>query len=88
MDKSPFSEAYKVFIELLKELRRQAGITQADLADALHENQSFVSKCERGERRIDIVELREFCRAIGISLTAFTDELDRRLTIIEDAHES
>jgi transcriptional regulator with XRE-family HTH domain len=48
--------------------RRRAGLTQVQLARRVGENQSFISKCERGERRIDVVELRGFCRAFGVSL--------------------
>lgn len=88
MDKSPFSKEYKIFIELLKEQRMQAGVTQSDLADALQEKQSFISKCERGERRLDIIELHNFCSAIGLSLTVFTKELEKRLSDIEAADES
>jgi len=88
MDKSPFSKEYKIFIELLKEQRMQAGVTQSDLADALQEKQSFISKCERGERRLDIIELHNFCNAIGLSLTVFTKELEKRLSDIEAADES
>ena len=39
----------------------------------------FVSKCERGERRIDIIELRAFCLAIGITLNEFCTQLEREL---------
>ena len=88
MDKSPFSKEYKIFIELLKEQRMQAGVTQSDLAGALQEKQSFISKCERGERRLDIIELHNFCNAIGLSLTVFTKELEKRLSDIEAADES
>jgi hypothetical protein len=40
------------------------------------ETQSFISKCERGERRIDIIELREFCRAFGMGLADFVAALE------------
>lgn len=76
MDKSVFSREYQIFLELLKKFRVKSGLTQDDLASAIEETQSFVSKCERGERRIDIVELRKICQAIGISLSLFTQELD------------
>lgn len=87
MDKSSFSGEYKVFLDLLKELRVKAGVTQTNLADALCENQSFVSKCERGERRLDIIELRRFCSAIGISLTEFSEQLEEHLSNAEDSYE-
>ena len=59
--------------------REQAGLTQDDLASRLGETQSFVSKCERGERRMDVVELREFCKAMGITLDRFVKQLEKGL---------
>ena len=79
MEKSLFSKAYASFLRLLRDTRRRAGLTQAELAKRLNETQSFVSKCERGERRIDVVELRSFCKALGISLPEFARRLDREL---------
>lgn len=83
MDKSPFSQEYQAFLRLLRELRVEAGLTQDDVASVIQETQSFVSKCERGERRIDIVELWYFCKAIGISLSDLTGRLD---AIFEQEH--
>ena len=80
MDKSITSQEYRVFLRKLRAARRESGLTQVALADRLGETQSFVSKCERGERRLDIVEVRAFCQAFGVSLTAFAGQLDRTLT--------
>jgi ribosome-binding protein aMBF1 (putative translation factor) len=79
MDKSIHSAQYKVLLKVLCEARRRAGLTQIDLAKRIGETQSFVSKCERGERRIDVIELRVFCAALGISLRKFEGILERRL---------
>lgn len=49
---------------------------QADLAKLLGQPQSFVSKYETGERRIDIAELREICAALGIPLSEFVRRLE------------
>jgi transcriptional regulator with XRE-family HTH domain len=54
-------------------------MSQLDLADRLGETQSFVSKCERGERRLDVLELRTFCRALELSTEAFLRRLERAL---------
>ena len=51
------------------------------LAEKLGATQSFISKCERGERRIDALELRAFCLAMGVSLTDFVAELERVLSL-------
>ena len=59
MDKSIYSAHYTLFLELLRDARQRAGLTQEEVALHLGNTQSFVSKCERGERRLDIVEVRE-----------------------------
>jgi transcriptional regulator with XRE-family HTH domain len=51
--------------------RKSAGLTQVGLADLLGRPQSFVSKYERGERRLDVIEFCEVCRALGIDPVAF-----------------
>jgi len=77
MDKSIHSTEYAVFLRVFRETRRRAGLTQIDLAHKVGESQSFISKCERGERRIDVVELRAFCRAFGLSLKEFVASFER-----------
>ena len=79
MQKSITSRNYAYFLEQLRKTREQAGITQEDMAARLGETQSFVSKCERGERRMDIVELREFCKAMGITLERFVKQFEKGL---------
>lgn len=79
MEKSIHSARYGVFLRLLRESRLQAGLTQIQLAHKLGEPQTFISKCERGERRLDVIELRAFCLAFGITLNHFAAVLERRL---------
>jgi transcriptional regulator with XRE-family HTH domain len=79
MEKSIHSEQYAAFLKVFRRVRKQAGLTQNQLAQRVRETQSFISKCERGERRIDLVELRAFCKAVGISLKQFTDAFERAL---------
>lgn len=79
MRKSIHSPEYARFLDLLKEARGKAGITQSELAHSLGMTQSDVSKCERGERRLDVIELWRWCEALGLSLHAFTRLLDREL---------
>jgi transcriptional regulator with XRE-family HTH domain len=80
MEKSIHSARYAVFLKMLKKARQDAGFTQIDIARKIGETQTFVSKCERGERRIDVVELRTFCRAFGVSLSHFVSALERAIT--------
>lgn len=62
---------------LLRDMRRERGFTQADLAEQLHEQQSFVSKYEIGERQLAFVEVERVCAVLGVSLTAFIRRLER-----------
>ena len=68
VDKSIGSEAAATLLQVLRERRHELGLRQADLAKLLDEPQSFVSKYESGERRIDIVELREIASALRCTL--------------------
>lgn len=79
MEKQIHSKEQKILLLLLRELREQAGVRQVDLAKKLKRHQSFVSKFESGERRLDILELREICKALGVAFAQVTVELDRRL---------
>lgn len=79
MDKSIHSASYAVFLKMLRATREQAGLTQEEVAKRIGEKQTFVSKCERGERRIDVVELRTFCRAFGVNLGQFVAALERAM---------
>jgi transcriptional regulator with XRE-family HTH domain len=65
-------------------MRKGAGLTQAQLAERLGVHQSFIVKCELGERRLDIVELRAFCAALGISLSEFVETFEREISGILD----
>jgi transcriptional regulator with XRE-family HTH domain len=79
MEKSIFSKSYKIFLGRLRAARQNAKLSEAAVAIRLRKTQSFVSKCERGERRIDVIELRSFCKAIGISFVDFIRSLDAEL---------
>ncbi|MBE8987341.1 helix-turn-helix domain-containing protein [Nostoc sp. LEGE 12450] len=80
MPKSLFSKDYAVFLEVLIETRKKASLTQEQLAECLATTQSIISKCERGERRLDIVELRRWCNAIDIGLLNFIADFEERLS--------
>jgi transcriptional regulator with XRE-family HTH domain len=65
---------------LLREAREKAGLRQQDLAERLNVHQSFVSKYESGERRLELLELRRICVALNIELRDFVDALEKRLS--------
>jgi transcriptional regulator with XRE-family HTH domain len=75
MPRSVFSRDYKRFCALLVEERKSAHMTQSDVARRLRKPQSFVSKYEAGERRLDIVEFLHIARAIGFDPVRFVDRL-------------
>ena len=65
MPKSLFTDEYRVLIDALAKARRVSGLTQTGLAARLGKPQSFVSKYERGERRLDVIEFLTVARALG-----------------------
>jgi transcriptional regulator with XRE-family HTH domain len=69
----------RVLWSLLREVRREAGLRQADVATKLGVPQSFVSNYESGERRLDILELREICDALATTLPNFIQRLEKKL---------
>ncbi len=74
-----WDEDRKKLRELLKELRtEEAGLTQVELSKALGRPQSYVSKYENGERKLDYVEIREICQALGISMQKFNKRYEKR----------
>lgn len=79
MEKTIYTREYEIVLRLLKEARERAGITQVQLAKTLKQSQSFVSKIERGERRIDIVQLRTLCKLFGTTLLEFVTRLEKEL---------
>ncbi|MFA7237541.1 MAG: helix-turn-helix transcriptional regulator [Phycisphaeraceae bacterium] len=73
--KSNFAQK-KRFLSLVRQMRLDAGLRQSDLARKLGEPQSFVSRYESGERRLDILELRQICTVLGVSLVDFIKRLE------------
>jgi transcriptional regulator with XRE-family HTH domain len=63
-------------LELLKQVRIEAGLRQVDLAARLKQPQSYISKYESGERRLDLLELNQVCKACGLSLVEFVKRFD------------
>lgn len=82
MEKSIHSREYGIFLELLRETREQAGFTQQAIAERLGTTQTQISKCERGERRLDVIELREWCAALGVEMHDFAKKLEGGITAV------
>lgn len=68
---SVHTPAYRRFLVRLQRARKRARLTQAEVALKLGKQQSFVSKCESGERRVDVVELAELAAIYGRSIAWF-----------------
>jgi len=79
MAKSLHTPEYDQFRELLVAAREATGLTQAEVSGRLDRPQSFVSKYENGERRLDVVEFVEVCEALGVSPLDILTEFLKRL---------
>lgn len=66
-----YTAEYQAMLRRLRRARKDAGMTQVEAAKALRRPQSFLSNCESGERRVDVIELLEFARLYGKSLAYF-----------------
>ena len=77
--KSIFTDEYEVFLQRLVAARREAGLTQQALATRINRPQSFVSKYERGERRLDVLEFVMMCHAVSVDPCSIIREVESRL---------
>ncbi|QGQ25804.1 helix-turn-helix transcriptional regulator [Gimesia benthica] len=75
MKKNLYTQRQRILLDLLRETRKEAGLRQDDVAERLGRPQSFVSKYESGERRLDILELYDICKAMGLPLNDFIEKL-------------
>lgn len=75
MEKSLYSNKYKILITELCQLRLSAGMKQQDLAEKLNVPQSFISKYENGERRLDLIEVIEICRCLNTSVSEIINKI-------------
>lgn len=73
--KSDLSKKYELFQRLLVQAREDAGLSQQDVAEKLGRPQSYVSKCELGKRRMDVVEFLEIAQAVGFNPVDFVRKL-------------
>jgi transcriptional regulator with XRE-family HTH domain len=71
-----YSPRYGRFRACLREIRQEAGLTQSALAAKLRKPQTFVSKSELGERKVDFLETLDFCAACGITIAEFTQRFE------------
>lgn len=79
MYKSIHSHQYATLQSLLRQARRAAGLTQAELAQRLEWSQADISKVESGVRRLDVIELRTWLAALGQAMPGFINQLEAAL---------
>jgi transcriptional regulator with XRE-family HTH domain len=80
MPRTLSTSQHDVLLDMLRTARARQGLTQKALADALGFRQSDISKAERGVRRLDVLEVSHWVRALGLTFIAFAQALDERLS--------
>lgn len=74
-----YEPEYRILIQCLKDFRLQSKMTQQELSTILGCSQSYVCKYEQCQKRIDIIELRKICLALGVNLIVLIQEFEERL---------
>lgn len=80
MPSSLHSHCYQIFRSLLVSAREKSGLTQVQIAERLGKPQSFISKYERGERRLDFPEFIELADTLGIDIADFVSRYQSEIT--------
>ena len=80
MPKTIYKPEHDLLLSLIKKYRKEAGLTQAECSKALERPQSFMSDVETGSRRLDIVQLRDLCKVLGIGLQDLIAEFEISLS--------
>ena len=73
MSKTIYTKGHKELVKKLIEARKKRGLRQEDAAKLLKKTQSYISKIEAGQRRIDLIQLKEFARIYKKDLSFFTE---------------
>ena len=80
MTKAIYRREHVIFLQVLKRMRVESGMTQAQCSAALGRPQSFMSDVERGVRRLDTVQLRDLCHVLRSDLFKFTESFEKALS--------
>ncbi|HVI33747.1 helix-turn-helix transcriptional regulator [Phenylobacterium sp.] len=79
MPKSVFSGAHRHVVDALVEGRRRSGLTQAQVAERIGRDQSFISLIENAQRRVDVLEFFALCRAMDVDAIALLKQIEAKL---------
>lgn len=79
MTKAIYRREHVIFLQVLRRMRVESGMTQAQCSAALGRPQSFMSDVERGVRRLDTVQLRDLCNVLDSDLVSFTNAFEQAL---------
>ncbi|MBC5801004.1 MAG: helix-turn-helix transcriptional regulator [Candidatus Eremiobacteraeota bacterium] len=79
MDERDLERQATVLRQELRQLRNEQGVTQTELAERLGQPQSYVSKYESGERRLDLPEIRVICVALNVPLRTLIERFESAL---------
>lgn len=80
MEKDFNAPMQEVLRQMLQERRKKAGLSQRQLAEILEKPQSWVCRHERGDLRMDFLELRAYLKAMNVSVVGFVTALERKLS--------
>ena len=72
-----------ILLDLLRDLRKQKGLTQDQMAKAMGAKQAFVSKYETGERRLDFLDLVAICELLNISIVKFAERFETARKVLK-----
>ena len=75
MPKTIHRPEYQALLQALRERREAAGLTQTQCSDALGRSQSFMSDVERGNRRLDVIQLFDLCELLGVDAKELIDQV-------------
>jgi len=81
MKKSVWQEKYQILNAELRLMRKEAGLSQVELAKKLDKPQSYVSKYENGDRYLNFIEVLDVCRACGSSPARLIEKLETLVTV-------
>ena len=85
MGRDPDFLRQQVLREMLQSRRQKAGLTQRQLAEIIGKPQSWVCRHERGDLRMDYMELRAYLQALDVSVVSFVSALERKLAKLDEA---